>query len=146
MPYVLREIKKTQNLISRLLEAKAKSQPNSVLTYSDRQICAFLYRNENKPICQKDIENEFSLRRSSASTRLTKLEEKGLVVRKSVDGDKRLKRIELTDKAKTNFKVACRDVEVLENSVTKDMDKEEIEAFLKTLKKLQTALINESKV
>lgn len=144
MPYVLREIKKTQNLIFRLLESKAKSQTEKDLTFPDRQICGFLMHSGSKPMYQKDIEKEFSLRRSSASTKLTKMEEKGLIVRVSQDSDKRLKRIELTDKAKNSFKGACKDVDDLEDIVVKNLPKEEVDSFIKTLKKLQAALIKES--
>lgn len=142
--YILREIKKTQNLIFRLLEAKSKGDVENSLTFADRHICGYLLRQKDKPVFQRDIEKEFSLRRSSASMQLAKMEEKGLILRKTDDTDKRLKEISLTKKAEDELTSSFKKVDTLESMVVKDLSDEEIESFLKTLKKIQDAVIRES--
>lgn len=142
--YILREIKKTQNLIFRLLEAESKADPENILTFSDRQICGYLLHNKDKHVFQKDIEKEFSLRRSSASAQLAKMEEKGLIERTTDDVDKRLKEITLTKKAKDTLASSFKQVDNLESLITEDLSEKEIDSFLKTLKKIQERVIKES--
>lgn len=142
--YILREIKKTQNLIFRLLEAESKADPENILTFSDRQICGYLLHNKENPVFQRDIEKEFSLRRSSASAQLAKMEEKGLIERTTDDADKRLKEITLTQKAKDTLAASFKQVDNLESLVTEDLSEKEIDSFLITLKKIQERVIRES--
>lgn len=142
--YVCREIKKTHNLIHRVLETRGKNGCDTSLTFSDRQVCKYLFCSCDKPIYQKDVEKTFSLRRSSASTQLGKMEEKGLIVRVSEDSDKRLKRIVLTDKAKEIMSSACKEMETIEELIVKGLTKSEIAALLKTLDKMQRNLISET--
>ena len=49
-------------------------------------------------VYQKEIEDEFGIRKSSVSSFLTILERNGLIERKSVESDARLKKIILTEK------------------------------------------------
>lgn len=56
-------------------------------------------QDESSPICQRDIEAEFHIRRSSVSILLRGLEEKGYIQRVPVPGDSRLKALLLTSKA-----------------------------------------------
>lgn len=142
--YVCREIKKTHNLIHRVLEGRNKNSSDNNLTFPDRQVCRYLFCNDDKPIYQKDVEKTFSLRRSSASTQLSKMEEKGLIVRVSEDSDKRLKRIVLTQKAKEIMASSCKEMEAIEELIVKGLTKAEITSLLKTLDKMQSNLISET--
>jgi DNA-binding MarR family transcriptional regulator len=63
------------------------------------QVVEFLFRNQNREIYQKDFEEEFMIRRSTASRMLTLMEKNDMIQRLSVGNDARLKRIVLTDKA-----------------------------------------------
>jgi len=56
-------------------------------------------RDQKKPIYQKDIERAFCQRRSSVSEMVKGLEKQGFLVRESVEGDARLKKMVLTPKA-----------------------------------------------
>ncbi|WP_412989046.1 MarR family winged helix-turn-helix transcriptional regulator [Pediococcus siamensis] len=58
-----------------------------------------LLRAGKKDVYQRDIEENFSIRRSSVTSLLQKLEDKNYITRESVAGDARLKRIVLTPKA-----------------------------------------------
>ena len=59
----------------------------------------FLDRHRGDEIFQHDIETRFCITRSTASRVLTRMEHKGLIIRKPVARDARLKRIVLTQKA-----------------------------------------------
>ena len=62
-------------------------------------VIGYLYKNRNKDIFQKDFEQHLEIRRSTATKMLQLMEKNGLIVRKSIESDARLKKIELTDKA-----------------------------------------------
>ncbi len=65
-----------------------------VLGYIAKKNC------EGKDVFQKDIEKEFSIRRSTATGILQLMEKNGFVVREAVKEDARLKKLVLTEKAK----------------------------------------------
>ena len=50
-------------------------------------------------IFQKDIEEEYSIRPSTATELLKQMEKNGLILREKVHYDNRMKKIDLTDKA-----------------------------------------------
>ena len=68
-------------------------------TDGNASIIMFLDRHRGDEIFQHDIETRFCITRSTASRVLTRMEHKGLIIRKPVARDARLKRIELTAKA-----------------------------------------------
>ena len=63
----------------------------------------YFYDNREKEIFQRDFEQRFSIRRSTASNILKTMEQNGFIQRVSVESDARLKRIILTEKALNNF-------------------------------------------
>ena len=137
MYFVGRELKKTHNLIARVVEEKRQTQKSDSVSFMMRKVIDFLYRNKSSEIFQRDIEKEFSLRRSSASQLLGKMEEATLIKRQPSQIDKRLKRVVLTDKAEKKCDEFIKGIISFEESLVKDIDEREVEAFLKTLSKIQ---------
>lgn len=73
---------------------------DSGITGTQASILHFLARvSPRKDVYQRDIEAEFSIRRSSVTSVLNGLEQGGYIRRESVSEDARLKRIVLTEKA-----------------------------------------------
>ncbi|KRN97986.1 MarR family winged helix-turn-helix transcriptional regulator [Companilactobacillus kimchiensis] len=70
------------------------------LTGTQVQIIHYLADTDNDNIYQKTIESEFNIRRSTATNILKTMERNGLILRRSVKNDSRLKRIVLSDKSK----------------------------------------------
>ena len=97
---------------------------------------SYFFDNSDKDIFQKDFENEFSIRRSTASNILKTMEQNGFIERKSVDYDARLKKIVLTEKAIKIHKNVIADIKRREKILRKGISEKEINAFLVTLKKL----------
>ena len=88
---------------------------------------------------QKEIENEFSVRRSTVTSAMQVLEKKGFILRESDPNDSRAKIVTLTESGKEkNFKlfsfIKTRDEKIL--SVLTDTEKETLTAIL-------TKLLNE---
>lgn len=69
------------------------------LTSMQMSVIDFLTLLYDQEIFQKDIEHEFNIRRSTASTLLKRMEDKGLVRRVESNKDARQKQVILTDLA-----------------------------------------------
>lgn len=92
--------------------------------------------NSKCDVYQKDIEKEFSIRRSSISKMLRNMEERGLIVRESVKEDARLKKLVLTEEAYRIHKLAEEDMLAQEMKLQDGIGSQEIEIFLKVLRKI----------
>lgn len=79
--------------------SEVKNQLDNV-TGTHGYIVGFLQSKDGEDVFQRDVEERFSMRRSTASSILALMEKNGLIVRCSVDYDARLKKIVLTDKAR----------------------------------------------
>ena len=80
-----------RNISAKMLETGLDQE-----TIANGRIIGYLRHNTDKVIYQKDIEKATGLTKSAISNILTFMEKKGYIVRKSVEGDARLKKIELT--------------------------------------------------
>jgi len=96
---ILAEHRNIVNLVKRLIFNSHCAHVEDKLTPANGQIIGYLYHNQNRDIFQKNIEEEFSIRRSTVSKTLRLMEEKDYIKRESVDGDARLRKISLTPKA-----------------------------------------------
>lgn len=98
----------------------------------------YLYENKHRPIFQKDIEKEFSIRKSTTSSLVKRLKNNGFVEEKiGSQSDKRLKEIILTAKGFEQIKAFRPCVEKLEQTITSGIGEEELIAFKKTLAKIK---------
>jgi len=68
------------------------------------------------------------------------MEKNGLLVRESVEGDRRLKRLTLTQKAIDLHQQVLAEIDQTEQLLRQDIPDEEITAFLKTLNKIRSNL------
>lgn len=93
------EIRSLHNMINRYLAATMPEEAR-IATGGNTHIIVYLERHEGQDIFQYDIEQRFSITRSTASRVLSLMEKKGLIERRSVDYDARLRKIVLTDKAR----------------------------------------------
>ncbi len=89
----------------------------------------YFYENKDKDIFQRDFEEKFSIRRSTATQILKLMEKNGLIVRKSVESDARLKKIILTDKAEDILKIIDEDIKKREKRMRKNISKSDLEVF-----------------
>ena len=90
----------------------------------------YFYDNREKEIFQRDFEQRFSIRRSTASNILKTMEQNGFIQRVSVKNDARLKQIILTDKAIKIHEEIMQDIERREAVLRKGFSDDEIEKFL----------------
>jgi DNA-binding MarR family transcriptional regulator len=124
------------NLIKRDVE-KSKSElgidlPKGINGWA----ISYFFDNSDKDIFQKDFENEFSIRRSTASNILKTMEQNGFITRESVLSDARLKKIVLTEKAINIHKSVLKSINEREERLRQNLSDQEIETFLKITDKL----------
>ena len=133
------EIKLADNLIKRKLEA-TKPKELDMATGCHSFALRFFAENTDRDIFQKDFEEKFSIRRSTATKILQLMEKNGLIKREKVEIDARLKKIVLTKKAFDIHNKAVGNIEVLEQNMLKDISQDEIKTFLKVLDKIKLNL------
>lgn len=136
------ELHKTSRLIKRYMDSDAAKSYVDKVTGTHGWAIGYLYHNRDRDIFQKDFEQEFNIRRSSASTVLSLMEKNGLINRESVDYDARLKKITLTDKALEIQALVETSFEKLENKLGQDISDSELEIFFSVLDKICENLNN----
>lgn len=134
------QLKAVMNLMCRRNESNKLYQKTAKLTGMHGWIIGYLSEHQGEEIYQKDIEARFSMRRSTVSGILQLMEKNGLLVRESVEGDKRLKRLTLTQKAVDLHQQILAEIDQTEQLLRQDISDEEITAFLKTLNKIKSNL------
>ena len=137
------EIRTTNNLIKRELDKSSFKDYVDKLTCMNGWVIAYLFDHADRDVYQKDIEETFSIRRSTVSKILKLMEEKGLIKREKVYHDARLNKLVLTDKATEIHKLAVKNMEETEKKVRAGLTQEEIDRFCNIAKKIQKNLESE---
>lgn len=91
-------------------------------------------------VFQKDIEEEYSIRPSTATELLKQMEKNGLIIREPVSYDNRLKRIVLTDKALVYKNQVVADLTALEETLIRDIPEENLQIFFDVIEKMMDNL------
>lgn len=99
------------------------------LTGGECAILGFLLENSGRPLYQKDVEEEFRIRRSSATRALQGMEKKCLLYRESEAHDARLKRLVLTDKAICMGRDIGEMITLSEQRLLRGISREELNIF-----------------
>ena len=140
--YVGFEIKALSNLLKRrMMNPFAHSQ--GMLTEIEGVLIGYLCHNKEQKIYQKDLEQVFCIRSSTASRLLKRLEDEGLVLRSMGEKDARMKRITATARAQALNDEAERRIAATEAVLTRGLSPEEIDQFLATAEKLKRNLLRE---
>ncbi len=139
------ELRTTANIIRREIDNAMASQKIEKLTGMQGRVIGYLCHNTEREIFQKDIENEFSIRRSTATNMLQTMEKHGLIKRIPVSYDARLKQILPTEKAITRHKIFIREIEKVEKSVLNGITQEEREKLFGILDKIKRNLEEQAK-
>lgn len=134
------EIKALSNLLRRKMWELHAPPDCDEFTEMQGMLLGFLCRNRDQEIFQKNLEDVFSIRRSTASRLLKQMEADGLIVRLSVSRDARLKRIVVTPKAEALTQQAASRVQYMEAMLTRGLTQTEIDQFMATVEKLKRNL------
>ena len=129
-------VRRLSNLIKRDIERRQTQLGFEPVKGINSWAIAYFFENQDKDIFQKDFENKFSIRRSTASKILKTMEQKGIIKRISVDSDARLKKIVLTDKTIEMHNRITQEIEEREKRLRQGIDSSELDTFFKVLEKL----------
>ncbi|MDY4113277.1 MAG: MarR family winged helix-turn-helix transcriptional regulator [Roseburia sp.] len=131
------KIRLIHNQIHKQMEAKrSENESELALTGMQRWTIGFLKEHEEQTIYQRDLETEFKVSRATASNMLSVMERKGLIERRPVEHDARLKQLVLTERGRAIMERANRDVRQMEASLLAGLSEEEIQNLKETLDKL----------
>ena len=134
------KVKRISNLMKREIDKLLGDK--DMITKNQGMILRLL-KSSPTPLYQKDIEQELSIRRSTATKILNIMEQKGLIIREKSTEDARRKKLILTDKGKQlENKNYCK-IEEIENKIKENLTKEEQENLLAILNKIEKTLIKE---
>ena len=134
------EIHRSSRLVKRFMDNDATQLYVDKMTGTHGWVIGYFYHNRDKDIFQKDFEQEFNIRRSTASNILALIEKNGLIVRESVPYDARLKKITLTKKAIEIQHIVESAFEKLEDTIQAGITPEELEVFYRVLDKINSNL------
>lgn len=134
------QIRTLSNLLKRKVFEYAPLPDRFGLTGMQARIVAYLYENREMAIYQKDIEERFSIRRSTASRFLKALEEKEILERKTADFDGRLKKLSLTPHALAQHEKIAEKIQMIEQQAASGLTEEEIKQFIAIAEKIKQNL------
>lgn len=137
-------VRRLSNYIRRDIEKSSASGKITLPKGVNGWAIHYFYDNREVPIFQRDFEERFSIRRSTASNILKAMEQNGFIQRVSVENDARLKQIILTDKAVKIHEEIMRDIDRREALLRKGFTEAEIEQFLSMIDRLIENLEDEN--
>lgn len=132
------ELRSLNNLLKRYVENSQHFQYAKKITGTNGWIIAYLFENEGNDVFQRDLEERFTITRSTISKVLKLMEQKGLIERLSVEEDARLKKIVLTDKAREIHQAVKSDLMEIETRLMKDFSHEEKEQLFLFIDRMKT--------
>ena len=134
------ELHRSSRLVKRYMDNDATKLYVDKMTGTHGWAIGFFYHNRDRDVFQKDFEQEFNIRRSTASNILALIEKNGLITRESVPYDARLKKIVLTQKALDVQSIVDKAFEKLEETMRKDISEEELQVFFGVIDKINNNL------
>ena len=136
------ELRSLNNMIRRYFEFSSHKNEIETITGNNGWIIGYLADNADKDIYQKDLEDHFTITRSTASKVLSLMEQKGLIQRQAVAQDARLKKLVLTEKAWKIKELMREDAARMERTLTNGFTEEEVETLYSYLQRMRTNISN----
>lgn len=134
------EIRRLDHMLGRNMQAHVRAAGIDEVTLMHGWIIRYLYTNQDKDVFQKDIEQYFSIGRSTVTNIIQLMERKGYIARESVEHDARLKKVVLTEKGIRNQEMLEDLVESLDTRLVDGITDEELSVFYSVIKKLKRNL------
>lgn len=131
-----RELKKLNNLMCRRFERDWKRCMEDA-TVIHGWILIYIEKNEPQEVFQRDIEGEFNIAKSTATSTLKLMEKKGLITRASVEYDERLKKLCLTDKGRGITQKMRGYAEESDRGLTEGIPPERLAVFYEVLDRIR---------
>lgn len=131
---IIKDIKELDISIGKTLIEKAKKDLG--INQTQMVILMYLVKHKNENVCQKDLEIETHLKKASITGTLDSLEDKGIIVRKQDDEDKRKNIILLSEKTLEIKDDVSKKYREIETNLRKNITDEELEVFFRVIDKM----------
>lgn len=135
--FVLRAIHNQIKLVIHKSSPRFEKAPKTQLQGG---ILGYLYHHQDQPVYQRDLEKEFRISRATATNTLQVMERDGFIVRRALDRDARLKRIQMTEEAYQNHSQIESHMEMMESRMVAGMSEEDITQLRRLLGIIQNNL------
>jgi len=141
MPHTLDigfQLHSLSNLMKRRMEhSEFFSHMDDNVTRNNGWILNYLAYHSDRDIYQRDIENDFYIRRSTVSKVIRLMESKGLLRREAVPGDARLKKLVLTAEGRRIQAAIEREQQETERLLRRGVTEEELRVFHQVMEKFK---------
>ena len=134
------EIKTLSNLLKREIGSSRGGKYVANATGTNGFVIGYLAENADRDVFQRDLEKKFSVRRSTMSNIIMRMEKKGFLGRVPVEYDARLKKLILTEKGWEIHATMESAVTDAEKKLTRGLSEEEIELLFSLLGRLRRNL------
>lgn len=131
-----REIRRVSNQIARYLGGIPAQYQGESLTPMQRMFIGAIYDRtirDGQAMFQRDLEKIFNIRRSTVTGTLQLMEKRGLILRRPVAGDARLKELRLTEPAVQIHDQIDQGIESMEHKLRQGLSDEEVEQLRRML-------------
>lgn len=130
------ELRELTNRIRRTLDRQG-ALSESGITHMQAWIIGYLYERENEEVYQRDFERIFEIRRPTVCRILQGMERAGLIERRAVAGDGRLRKLLLTDKARALNERLMQRMRDFERYLERGISERERESFYAVVEKIK---------
>lgn len=137
------EFMTTTRLLKRYIDNSAAVRYAEKYTGNNIWILGYLFHHRDTDVFQKDLEEAFSVRRSTISKAVKLMVQKGLVTREPVDYDARLKKLVLTHKAMEINEVIEEQMRELGGKFVVNLTDDEVKIFSELLGKIRKGFEND---
>lgn len=134
------QVRMLSHLIERTVNQAAFSNQDTPVTGMQGWIMGYLYENRERDVFQRDLQAHFSVRRSTVTGILQLMEKNGLITRRSVDWDARLKKLELTPKALEMHEHVISSIKQTERTLSSSLSEEEKGTFIRLCDKIKAGI------
>lgn len=136
------EIGRFIHILSRQVKRKVDEAVSSYnVTAVQCSFIGFIFqKSKNGNVYAKDIEKKFNMRRATVAEILSLMEKNGLIERKSMSEDARLKEINLTQKSMEIKNSIEKEIKKVEKDLKKGLTQEELKIFVNILEKMSKNL------
>lgn len=127
--YVGARLKSLAHAFGRKFEETARKNGMDEVTMMHGRIIGLLYYNRGTNVYQRDLETVFNITRSSVTGIVKLMEKKGYLMRESVPGDARLKKLTLTPLGIGAHERVMKSIDEVEAQAIQGMTEEELRQF-----------------
>lgn len=137
MENIPRYLKMTSEAIEKRINCELKFLN---ITAVQMRVIAELYNNPEKRILMKELEKTFNVTQATMQGIISRMKAKGYLSTECIENDKRAKCVVLTDDGILIAEKAMEKINKTQSIILSSLSENEAEAFIKSIKKIHSAL------